>query len=139
MNRIVLAVEERLEDQLLITRAVKSLGADITVIVMETGGDALDYIYRRGPYESRKLSDNPSLVIADHVLPDMLACDLAKSVRASVESGSLPMFVFAAEIDGNVYKYWDLSIDGPLKRPDEPTEFQHAVREAVRRHLQIVN
>ena len=78
MNRIVLVVEDQLEDQLLISRAVKSVCSEVTVVMTETGGDALDYIYRRGPYDSRELSENPSLVIADHVLPDMFACDLVR-------------------------------------------------------------
>jgi CheY-like chemotaxis protein len=139
MNRIVLVVEDQLEDQLLISRAVKSVCSEVTVVMTETGGEALDYICRRGPYDSRELSENPSLVIADHVLPDMFACDLVRRVREVVEAVSLPVFVYSTKIDGTVYKYWDLSIDGPMKRPDDPAEFQHAVMDAVRRHLQIVN
>jgi CheY-like chemotaxis protein len=134
LSFIVLAVEDDLQEQLVISRAVGAIeGAKL--VMTDTGGEALDYIHRRGPHESRRPNENPCLVIADHQLPDMLAHDLVRLVREHPTLSGLPVFVYAEELNGATQSYVALGVDGPMKKPLSHEHFRTAVHDAVKKHL----
>ncbi len=136
MSYFVLAVEDDLQEQLLISRAVGELDG-IRLITVDTGGDALDYINRRGPYVSRRPNENPSLVIVDHQLPDMLAVDLVRALRGHPKMKDLPVFVYASEPVEEAEVYVELAVDGPVIKPASDDAFRSVVVDAVRRHLSV--
>ncbi len=134
MKRIVLAVEDDLNEQLLITRAVGEIEG-VELVTVDTGGDAIDYINRRGPYVSRRPNENPSLVIVDHELPDMLAIVLVRTLRGHPKLKDLPVFVYASGPIEEAEVYVEFAVDGPVKKPEADDAFRAFVCDAVRRHL----
>jgi CheY-like chemotaxis protein len=119
---------------LLVTRAISEIDG-VKLVLVDTGGDALDYIHRRGPFEQRRPKENPDLVIAGHKLPDMLAIDLVRVLRGHPTMGDLPVFVYASELNGEASLYVDYEVDGPVMKPETDEDFRAAVRDAVRRNL----
>ncbi len=136
MKRIVLAVEDDLKEQLLITRAVSEIEG-VELVTVDTGGDAIDYINRRGPYLSRRPNENPSLVIVDHELPDMLAVILVRALREHPKLKNLPVFVYASDLNGDAKVYEEFAVDGPVMKPVADESFRAVVCDAVRRHLSV--
>ena len=132
MSLIVLAVEDDLHEQLMIGRALAEIEG-VKLVTVDTGGDALDYIQRRGPYEWRRPNEHPHLVIADHQLPDMLAIDLVRAMRGHASAKLVPVFVYGEELNGMVMDYRAFDVDGPLEKPEDERAFKSAVQEAVKR------
>lgn len=132
----MLAVEDDLQEQLVISRAVGAIEG-VKLVMADTGGDALDYINRRGPHEGRRPNENPNLVITDHKLPDMLGHDLVRFVRDHPKLSSLPVFVYGEVVNGTARTYDELGVDGPMKKPLSHEHFRTAVHEAVMKHLPV--
>lgn len=134
LNQIVLVVEEDLADQLLIARALAELGGKVKLVTLVTGGDALDYCLKRGPYQSRMESESPRLVIADHVLPDMRAIDLVNALQVSGKR-SVPVFVYADDLNGEAHLYAQHALPAPFAKNGDVASFQSALRAAVLEHV----
>lgn len=132
----MLAVEDDLQEQLVITRAVGEIDG-VKLVMADTGGDALDYVHRRGPHEWRRPNENPNLVISDHQLPDMLGHDLVRLVRDHPKLADLPVFVYGEDFNGSSTIYEELVVDGPLKKPLSNDHFRQAVHDAVKKHLAV--
>ena len=135
LSRVVMVVGHDLSDQLFISRAIADLGSEVRLVTFETGGDAIDYVLCRGPYQWREASEDPCLLITNHELPDMLAIDLARSVRAMKRGESLPIFVYAALLDSEMSQYGDHGVPAPFIRNDQVERFQSALQAAVKAHL----
>jgi CheY-like chemotaxis protein len=135
LTRIVLAVEDDLQEQLMIARAVADFGGKTKLVTVDTGGDALDYIARRGPYEWRRLRENPHMVIADHELPDMHGFELVRILREMEAAKALPVWVYAEEPDAAISEYEGFLVDGPGRKHQEEAAFRGSVVAALERNL----
>lgn len=135
MSQVVLVVEEDLADQLLIARTVAELGDQVKLVTVVTGGDALDYCLKRGPYVWRKESEAPSVMVTDHNLPDMRASDIARALR-EFEGLDLPMIVYAGELNGDARAYDHLEIARLILRDGNAEEFQAALLAELQLRIQ---
>ena len=118
---VILAVEDEFTDQILITRAVENMRNDIKVVTVETGTEALDYVFRRGKFESRSPSTDPDIVLLDHSLPDMTGLDVLKSIRDNPDSHRLEVVVLSARFvdeDRDQYKLYRVAVF--LQKPVDP-------------------
>lgn len=134
--RIVLAVEDDLQEQLAISRAASELADPVRVVTVVTGGDALDYVYRRGPFSQRRPDEDPHLIVADHELPDMLGCDLVRGVREHEKTKDIPVIVYASGLNGDARRYEGLSVQGPLPK-QSAEDLKGVLQDAIRRSLNL--
>lgn len=136
--KVVLVVEDEVTDQLLVVRALQRLADEVKVVTVDTGGDALDYVFRRGTFVSRLASESPDLVLLDHSLGDMTGLDVLKSIRDNPESHRLRVVVLSARHVNEDRKKYDLfGVSGFVVKPDDPEEFKKVVLEIVETQLAI--
>jgi CheY-like chemotaxis protein len=134
--KLVLAVEDDVQEQLVIKRAVAEI-AGVRLLIVDTGGDALDYVHRRGPYERRRPDEDPDVVLADHQLPDMFAFDLVRMLRGIPECNVLPIVVYAAQANGDAHRYIEFGAVGLLPKSNDEAEFKDGILAAVSGELGI--
>src|SRR3712207_4768770 len=60
------------------------------IVVARDGAEALDYLYRRGIYQSRE-AGNPAVILLDLKLPKVDGLEVLKRIRAAPELKTVPV------------------------------------------------
>ena len=81
----ILLVEDDPNDAELVRRALKRAGALASIVHVQDGAEALDYLYGRGAYAARSGHAQPKLMLLDLKLPKLTGLEVLREVRAHPE------------------------------------------------------
>ena len=81
----ILLVEDDPNDAELVRRALKRAGATASIMHVQDGAEALDYLHGRGAYAARRGHAQPKLVLLDLKLPKLTGLEVLREVRAHPE------------------------------------------------------
>lgn len=81
----ILLVEDDPNDAELVRRALKRAGATASIMHVQDGAEALDYLHGRGAYAGRSGHAQPKLVLLDLKLPKLTGLEVLREVRAHPE------------------------------------------------------
>ena len=97
MNQIkrILLVEDDPQDVELTLTALAEYRLTNGVDVVRDGAEALDYLYRRGTFQTRDGS-NPAVVILDLKLPKVSGLEVLRQVKADEKLRLVPIVVFTS-------------------------------------------
>ena len=127
----VLVVEDDPNDESLTLRALRGLTRPCAVVVARSGGDALDYLLRRGAFDGRRSSD-PHVVFLDNTLPGIPGNELVTLIRAEGKLRDVPLVVFSGTSDTVVIERCLASgASGFVEKPLDMGEYVSKLREAA--------
>jgi two-component system response regulator len=125
----VLLVEDDVNDEELVHRALRSLEPNCIVLVARDGAEAIDYLFRTGPFEGLKTQPRPDLVILDLKLPKVGGQDVLKKIRENEATALLPVVVFTSSSEReDVAACYRLGVNSFVPKPLDYDEFIEAVR-----------
>jgi two-component system response regulator len=81
----ILLVEDDPNDAELVRRALKRAGALASIVHVQDGAEALDYLYGRGSYSGRVGHSQPKLMLLDLKLPKLTGLEVLREVRSHPE------------------------------------------------------
>jgi CheY-like chemotaxis protein len=94
----ILIAEDEEADILLVQLALEESGIHGDEMVLaRDGAEALDYLYRRGPYRDRP-PGNPKLIILDLKLPMITGLEILKEIRADASTKDVPVVIFSSSL-----------------------------------------
>ncbi len=86
------------------------------------GEEALDYLFRRGPYENA--SSLPALVLLDLRLPKFDGLEVLRQIKASCELRDIPVVILStSEDEADVMAAYSLHANGYLVKPLGAAQF----------------
>jgi len=88
-------VEDSRDDVMLLKRALGKADVGIPVLFVSDGGEAIDYLEGKPPYDDRRACPLPSLVVLDLYMPRMDGFELLGWVRQQPRFQKLKMVVFS--------------------------------------------
>ena len=125
----VLMVEDDINDEAVVHRALRSLEPNCIVLVARDGSEALDYLNRTGVFEGLKTQPHPDLVILDLKLPKVTGLEVLRSIRENEVTALLPVVVFSSSSDqADVDACYRLGVNSFVQKPLDYDEFVEAVR-----------
>jgi CheY-like chemotaxis protein len=125
----VLFVEDNPYDIDLTLRALKACGLENRVKVVRDGKEAVDYVFRTGPYQDRPREESLRLVLLDLKLPKMTGLQVLQWIRADPETKSLPVIILTTfEDDRDVVEIFRLGVTGYLVKPLRVEKFYDIAR-----------
>jgi two-component system response regulator len=127
--RVILLVEDNESDELLTTRALKKANIENAMAVVRDGEEALDYLFGRGPYAGRDVSDLPAVVLLDLNLPKIGGLEVLRSIRADERTRRVPVVVLTSSAeDEDIIKSSDLGANAYVRKPVDFGQFAEAVK-----------
>jgi two-component system response regulator len=127
--RVILLVEDNESDELLTTRALKKANIENAMVVARDGEEALDYLFGRGPYAGRAVSDLPAVVLLDLNLPKIGGLDVLRSIRADERTRRVPVVVLTSSAeDEDIIRSADLGANAYVRKPVDFGQFAEAVK-----------
>jgi len=96
---VILLVEDSVADRELTIRELRVNGITNTLVVAESGGEALDYLFGTGRYAGRNTSVQPLVMLLDLHMPGIDGTEVLRRVRADLRTKTLPVIVLTGSTE----------------------------------------
>ncbi len=92
----ILLVEDNVQDEKLILRALRKINLANEVDVVRDGQQALDYLFREGEFSARQGIELPTVVMLDIGLPRLSGLEVLSRLRADQRTRLLPVVILTS-------------------------------------------
>ena len=98
------------------------------VVVVRDGVEALDYLYRRGAYESR-VAGNPVVMLLDLKLPKVDGLEVLEHVKSNPDLKTTPVVMLtSSREEQDLAKSYNLGTNAYVVKPVGFSDFVEAIR-----------
>ena len=125
----ILLVEDNPADVELTLRALKTHRITNKIMFVRDGAEALDYLYRRGPYKNRNEIRIPRLILLDLKLPKISGLEVLQKVKSDEELKKIPIVVLtSSKEEPDIRECYRLGVNSYIVKPVDFEKFIEAVR-----------
>lgn len=125
----ILLVEDSPNDLELTLAALEQSQLANEVIIARDGAEALDFLYRRGAYESRNSLD-PAVVLLDLKLPKVDGLEVLAQVKGDPLLRAMPVVMLtSSREESDLVRSYQLGVNAFVVKPVDFKEFFEAIRD----------
>ena len=126
----ILLVEDNADDEALTLRALKKNNISNDVAVARDGVEALDYLFGRGRYATRDVTELPSLVLLDLKLPKLSGLEVLRQLRADDRTTRLPVVALtSSNEEKDLISSYESHVNSYVRKPVDFVQFVETVRQ----------
>jgi two-component system response regulator len=134
---ILLVEDDPLDVQLMLRELDKDSKGGIEVV--RDGEEALDFLFCRGAYTGRSLSNPPKLVLLDLKLPKVDGLQVLREIKARTETRAIPVIALtSSREETDVVESYRLGVNSYIQKPVDFEKFRETIR-AVRIYWATIN
>ncbi|HEX5220854.1 MAG TPA: response regulator [Verrucomicrobiae bacterium] len=127
--RPILLVEDNLQDIELTIAALKHNNVANEVIIARHGGEALDYLYRRGGFKDRP-PVMPVVVFLDLKMPKVDGLEVLRTVKGDSVMKMLPIVMLtSSREEADLVKTYESGVNAYVVKPVGFEQFSEAIRQ----------
>jgi CheY-like chemotaxis protein len=127
-NKIILLVEDNLDDVELTLHAFRKNKIKNEVVVVNNGVAALDYLFGTGEYSGRDLSVMPAVILLDIKLPKIDGLEVLKRIRANELTRLIPVVILtSSKEEQDIITSYRLGVNSYVRKPVDFVQFTEAV------------
>jgi CheY-like chemotaxis protein len=124
----ILIVDDSLNDVELVLNALKRNNFSHKVATARDGGEALDYLFRRGACAGRT-DDDPLFILLDLKMPRVDGLEVLRSIKADERLKLIPVVMLTSSSEvSDLIKTYRLGVNAYVVKPVDFTEFVEAIR-----------
>ncbi len=125
----ILLVEDNLDDIALVTEALKKNKLVNKIVSARHGGEALDYLYRRGPFAGRE-GEDPIFIMLDLKMPKVNGLEVLGQVKADPRLKLIPIVMLTSSSEeSDLMESYRLGVNSYAVKPVGFTRFVEAIRQ----------
>lgn len=129
-KKVILLVEDNLDDIDLTLRALKKNNIQNEIIVVNDGVEALDFLWGRGKYEDRDLNELPTVILLDIKLPKIDGLEVLRQIRENDITKFIPCVILtSSKEEQDLIKGYSLGVNSYVRKPVDFNQFVEAVRQ----------
>jgi two-component system, response regulator len=126
----ILLVEDNPDDVELALHAFKKHRIASRIQVARDGAEALDYIFRRGPYAERTAGNNPKVILLDLKLPKVDGLEVLRRIKGDSETNSIPVVALtSSREDRDISESYKLGANSYIVKPVNFEQFSEVMRQ----------
>lgn len=92
----ILLVEDNPRDTELTIRALNKHNTSNRIIALEDGSEALDFIFCRGKYADRVITNQPKVILLDLKLPKVNGLEVLKIIKSDERTKMIPIVMMTS-------------------------------------------
>src|SRR5438552_3240040 len=124
----LLLVEDNPSDAELTLYTLNKNGMANSIRVLEDGKEALDYLFCRGKYHGRSVSDRPRLILLDLKLPKVEGLEVLKAIRADTRTRAIPVVIHTSSKEQNdLTEGYRLGASAYVQKPVDFDKFRQSI------------
>ena len=125
----ILLVEDNPDDQELILMALDDGHIPNEIVALSDGAQALDYLFGRGAYAGREVSDTPLFLLLDLKLPKVNGLEVLQQLRADPRTSFIPVVILtSSNEERDVFASYQNRVNSYVRKPVELDQFTEAVK-----------
>ena len=125
----ILLVEDDPQDVKLTMAGLEENHLANTVAIVRDGAEALDYLYRRGKFQTRP-PGNPILVLLDNKMPKVSGLEVLKTIKLDENLMAIPVVALTSSRETpDLVEFYKHGVNAYVVKPVDFTEFMKAVRQ----------
>ncbi len=129
-NAIVLLAEDSPAEQRLAQRALKQGQLKCELYIVSDGKEALDYLFRRPPYDDAQRAPRPDLVLLDLNMPKIDGRQVLQEIKSNPELETIPVVVLTtSKQEQDILESYHLGCNSFINKPVDVHEFFDMMRE----------
>ena len=137
-NEDILLVEDDPADAELTLLAIGGEKFSINIQVVRDGAEALDFIFCRGSYATRKFDRPPKLILLDLKLPKVSGHQVLRAIKSDLRTRSIPVVILTSSAqDRDLIECYRSGTNSYIQKPVDLQKFQDAVRNFGRYWLRV--
>jgi CheY-like chemotaxis protein len=99
------------------------------VVALRDGAEALDYLYRRGPFVDR-IGDQPAVVLLDLKMPKVDGIEVLRQMKGDPQLKMIPVVVMtSSREEQDLVTSYQLGVNAYIVKPVGFSEFAEAVKQ----------
>ncbi len=125
----ILLVEDSAQDVELTLGALEKHNLTNEVVVARDGEEALDYLYKRGPYKLRA-GGSPVVVLLDIKLPKIDGLEVLQQIRSDEQFRRIPVVMLtSSRKEQDIVRSYNLGVNAYVVKPVDFHDFVNAICE----------
>jgi len=129
-NAVILLVEDDPDDQELTKRAFRASRLRNELRIVNDGEEALDYLYRRGSFESPSSAPRPSLILLDLNMPKLDGRAVLERIKEDPALRRIPVVILTTSSqEEDVIRSYELGVNSYMAKPNRMDGFVQAIRD----------
>ena len=125
----ILLVEDSLNDIELMLDALRRNNLANKVISARHGGEALDYLHRRGAFAGRE-GEDPVFVLLDLKMPKVDGLEVLRQVKSDPKLQMIPVVMLtSSKEESDLVKSYRLGVNSYVVKPVDFGQFVEAIRQ----------
>ena len=126
----ILLVEDNLDDAELAIRAFKKTGVLHHLVHLKDGEEALDFIFCRGQYLHRKITDVPKVIYLDLKMPKVDGLEVLRKVKSDERTRTIPVVMLTSSKENkDIDETYRLGVNSFIVKPVAFDEYVKTVSE----------
>lgn len=135
----ILLIEDNAVDTELTLRAFRKHNLANRIFTVETGEEAIDYIFCKGAYAERSDKHLPKVVLLDLRLPHMSGIEVLDVLKSDELTKSIPVIIITqSKEDPDIKSAYELGASGYVTKPVDFDSFIKSMSSSGL-HLMVVN
>lgn len=128
-SKKILLVEDSPDDQELIRMAFEDGHIANEIVTLGDGAQALDYLFCRGAYADRDISDTPLFILMDLKLPKVNGLEVLHQLRADPRTALIPIVMLtSSNEEHDVLASYKNGVNSYVRKPIDFDQFTEAVK-----------
>ena len=124
----ILLVEDNVQDEMLILRALNKIHLANTVNVVRDGQQAVDYLFGEGEFADRAGAELPAVVLLDIGLPRLSGLEVLVRLRKNKHTLLLPVVILtSSDEEDDRTKSYENGANSFVRKPLDFAEFAETV------------
>ena len=128
-NAEILLVEDSIDDAEMTIRALKKILAN-SIVHLEDGQEALDYLFGKGKYIGRNLSMNPKVILLDIKMPRVDGIEVLRQIKTNTATQMLPVVIMtSSSAEQDMINSYSLGVNSYVVKPMNFENFAKAIND----------
>lgn len=129
-GKTIMLVEDNPSDVGLTKRALERNGIVNDLVVASDGQEALDYLFCKGEFSGRKISDTPILILLDLKLPKVGGLEVLRIIRSDERTRRIPIVILSSSQEAqDIISAYDGGTNSYIAKPVDFERFTEVIRQ----------